>query len=450
MNKLIISLLIIQFIVIEKAISQRIYGFSDNIFCSINILDNSKDTLIEFSGNPWINTGFRSAIDRYNGRYFFGGSLPGHYGNFHIIDLVNLSIESHYIYPENIEYDFAKNRLVYEKNGMFYALDLETLQVINLGLIDMGNSIIYGQIRTYVPQGNKYFFVDYINGSLGDPYFLLIDADSGEISCQEIIEENNGIFYSPGGLVTNNLSGEIIGHRNGRLGIISPCNGTMTKLLEIPDYHSHLNNQMAVYNHNDNTYIIPYYSMSPTDKYKMAIVDVYNNEIIETRSQPWKGRMNLHQIYDKPIAPIVYLRDTLYVPKGEHYKWFLNDQFIGETDQNYWVPLVNGTYKAEIEYREYTTISIEKDIYISSIEESENCSSFKIFPNPSSHFINLNFSQSVNGVVKIIDLTGQIVYKRMVKDANNIQIDLNGLAKGNYIINIQTEQNQISKTFSKL
>ncbi|HMU02790.1 MAG TPA: hypothetical protein PJ990_04165, partial [Saprospiraceae bacterium] len=95
MKKLIISLLIIHFIVIKKAISQRIYGFSDNLFCAINLLDNSKDTLIEFSGNPWINTGFRSAIDRYNGRYFFGGSLPGHNGNFHIIDLVNLSIESH-------------------------------------------------------------------------------------------------------------------------------------------------------------------------------------------------------------------------------------------------------------------------------------------------------------------------------------------------------------------
>ncbi|HMR89514.1 MAG TPA: T9SS type A sorting domain-containing protein, partial [Saprospiraceae bacterium] len=297
---------------------------------------------------------------------------------------------------------------------------------------------------------NQYFFIDYINGSLGDPYFLLIDSDSGEINCQEVIEEINGIVYSPGGLVTNNLSGEIIGHRNGRIGIINPCNGTMTKLLEIPDYHSHLNNQMAVYNHSDNTYIIPYYSNSPSDQYKMALVDVYTNEIIETRSQPWNGRMNIHQIYDKPTAPIVCLKDTLYVPKGEHYKWFLNDQFIGETEQNYWVPVENGTYKAEIEYREYTTFSLEKDIYISSTEESKNHSSFEIFPNPTSNFINLDFSQSANGVVKIIDLTGQIVYRRMVKEANNIQIDLDGLSKGIYIINIQTEQNQISKTFSKL
>ncbi len=429
--------------------SQNIYGFSDNIFGSINIFDNTKDTLIVFSGNPWINLGFRSAIDRFNGRYFFGGSLPGHSGNFHIIDLIDLSIESHSVYPENIEYDFIKNRLIYENNGNFYSLDLSTFQLNDLGEIENGNSNIYGQNRTFVPQTNKYFYVDYINGSLGGPYFLLIDADSGEIFCQEIIEEINGVFYSPGGLVTNNLTGEIIGHRNGKFGIVNPCDGTMTKLSEIPDYHSHLNNQMAVYNHIDNTYIIPYRSTNSNDLNKIAVVDVYNDEIIETMSQPWAGKMDLQQIYDQPIAPLIYLNDTLFVPKGEGYKWFLGDQLIGETNVNYWIPVESGTYKAEVEFREYTTFSTEKEIIVTSAAEIGIHSNLNIYPNPTSGSINIDMVHSKRAKIRIVDLTGKVILYFDFDSQSNVRIELDELPKGVYLITVDTGKNSNAKLITK-
>ncbi|HLP93658.1 MAG TPA: hypothetical protein VK168_06455 [Saprospiraceae bacterium] len=285
MKKLIV--LICLSLLMEGTNAQNIYGFSENMFCSFDISSSTKDTLIVFAGNPWINLGFHAAIDRFNGRYFFGGSLPGFNGNFHIIDLVDLSINSYPVIVENIEYDFIKDRLIYVKYGNLYSLDLTTFQETKLGDIENGNAIIFGQIRTYVPQTNEYFHVDYINGAFGDPYFLMINADSGEINCEEKVEEIDGIFYSPLGLVTNNFTGDIIGHRNGKYGIVNGCEGSMTKLSKIQDYYGELNNQMAVYNHKDSTYIIPYYSTTANDRYKMAIVDVYNDEIIETKSQPW-------------------------------------------------------------------------------------------------------------------------------------------------------------------
>jgi len=143
----------------SNAQAQNIYGFSENVFGSTNLSNSTTDTLIEFSGQPWINLGFRSAIDRFNGRYFFGGSIPGYPGEFHIIDLIDLSINSFPIFPENIEYDWIKNRLIYEDNGDFFAIDLTTFQLTSLGVIENGNSfLLNGRCRS-----RKY----YVSGESG-------------------------------------------------------------------------------------------------------------------------------------------------------------------------------------------------------------------------------------------------------------------------------------------
>src|SRR6185503_18755331 len=120
-------LLLFFFLLHSKIEAQNIYGFADKYFVSFNPYTDEADTLIEFEGKPYINLDFRSAIDRYNGRYFFGGTIPGYEGKFHIIDLNTLIITSYPVYPENIEYDFMHNKLPYEKHGSFYSLDLTTM-----------------------------------------------------------------------------------------------------------------------------------------------------------------------------------------------------------------------------------------------------------------------------------------------------------------------------------
>jgi len=445
-NLIIIILCLLSWV--NKSNAQNIYGFSENLFCSINVSDNSKDTLIVFSGNPTIGLGFPSAIDRFNGRYFYGGNLPGYPGSFHIIDLVDLSIESYSVSTGFIEYDFIKNRLVYERNGDFYSLDLLTLEELDFG--GVGNSsIIFGQNRAYVPQTNEYFYVNYINGSSGEPYFLMVDADSGEINCQIEVEEFNGINYTVGGVVTNNLNGDIIGRRNGRFGIVSPCGGTTTKLSVIPDYDSQLNSQMAVYNHNDDTYIFPYRSTDLNDPNKIAIVDVYNDEILETKSQPWEGKMNLHQIYDQPIAPLIYLKDTLFVPQGENYKWFLNDELIGETNVNYWRPTENGVYKAEVQFREYTTFSTEKEILLTDTDELSGSNHLNIYPNPTFEYITIDLIHNKWAKIGIVNLVGKTIQNYSIENQSSIKIDLSELPRGSYLVRVDTEINSVVNLIMK-
>jgi hypothetical protein len=420
--------------------SQNIYGLANKYFVSMNISENTHDTLIVFNSNATLNLGFRSAIDRFNGWYFYGGNLPGQVGTFHIIDLVDLTIASHDIVVDNIEYDFLRHRLISEKNGKLHSIDLATMQVETIGVIETGNSSIYGQKRTFVPQMNRFFYIDNIYGPISDPYFLSIDANTAEVLCSPKAEANIGGFYVPGGIVTNNLTGDIIGHINGTYGMVDPCSGTITQLSQISDYRAHLNNQMAVYNHIDNTYIIPYASNITDSHYKIAIVDVYNNEILKTIIQPFNGRMNLQQIYDKPEAPLIHLNDTLFVPFGDDYRWYLDGEFIGETYVNYFIPQVSGKYKAEVDFREYTTFSAEVEVLLTSANKITKSESINIYPNPAENFIKLDLGYYKNVNIKMLDLGGKVVRRFNVNDQSELTIDLNGLSDGVYLVSVQTEK----------
>ena len=431
----------------QNSKSQTIYGFVNNYFCSTDLSNHTTDTLIVFSGDPWINLGFRSAIDRFNGRYFFGGSIPGYSGKFHIIDLVDFSIESHNNYPENMEYDYINNRLVWEKNGSFYSLDLITFEQTKLAIIENGNSNIYGQKRTYIADKNAYFYTDYINGSDGDPYYLFIDANNGEILCETEMEVWNNHHYSASGFVCNIHTGDIIGHRNGRYGIVNPCAGSISKLSTIPDYYSHLNNQMAVYNHNDDTYIIPYVTTDSKYSYKIAIVDVYADKIIKTMNQEWDGRMNLQQIYDRPVPQIVFRDNQLYVPKGSSHRWYLDNEFLGETTINSWKPTKNGTYSVEVDYREYTTPSAEIKITTEMLGvEGQTTIPYHIYPNPTSDFINIDIPNNKNVEIQILDMMGKIILERSTSNLSLVRINLTKIPKGSYLIRI----NSGTSVFTKL
>jgi hypothetical protein len=66
----------------------------------------------------------------------------------------------------------------------------------------------------------------------------------------------------------------------------------------------------------------------------------------------------------------------------------------------------------------------------------------KIYPNPANETINLLFDRSVNDLmnVQIINTSGVEVFSSsLVPSGRKVQLDVNGLAGGIYIINIQTK-----------
>ncbi len=156
------------------------------------------------------------------------------------------------------------------------------------------------------------------------------------------------------------------------------------------------------------------------------------------------------QIYDQPFAPLIYLNDTLFVPKGQNYKWFLNDELIGETDTNYWVPTESGIYKAEVAFREYSTYSTEKEIILTSTDSNELTDMIVIYPNPASEFINIDFLSDYSTTIQIAELTGKVIYNEIFKNTSMARIELNNFSKGVYLISVKTNNTNLTKLVTKL
>jgi len=422
--------------------AQNIYGFAANYFVSFNPYTDETDTLITFEGNPYINLGFRTTIDRYNGRYFFGGAIPGLKGKFHIIDLNTLEISSFPVYPENIEYDWIRNKIVYENNGKFYSLDLGSMELTNLGVVENGNSVKYGQIRAFVAQKNQYIYADFPKFEDNDLHYLVVDASTGHLDCQAKAEYVNGSQYAAKGLVANHHTGQIIAHHEATFGFLDPCESTMSKLSSIQNYNAHLNTQLCVFNHQNYHYIVPFAKQGSETKNFYAIIDPYDDEVIAIKPHPFDKRMNQHQIYDQPQPGLYMIRDTLFVPRGQHYTWLLDGQPLGETygTENYWVPTAPGTYTTEVTFSAYTSTSKEYILTATSLEHIIQHEIVHIFPNPTMDEITIDLLEDEITQIKISDMTGTTVLKEYVDNSKGYQVKMNtsDLHPGTYLVTISS------------
>lgn len=91
----------------------------------------------------------------------------------------------------------------------------------------------------------------------------------------------------------------------------------------------------------------------------------------------------------------------------------------------------------------------QNDITITSIEEiSELEMDVNVFPNPTQHFINLEFSNNQNQVTAVLfDMNGKEI-SRMDVDAFQMEagIDVSDLAAGGYLLRLTEENGKFTST----
>lgn len=80
------------------------------------------------------------------------------------------------------------------------------------------------------------------------------------------------------------------------------------------------------------------------------------------------------------------------------------------------------------------------------IETYENPLLISIYPNPSSSYLSINLP--LNSELEILNLNGKII-RRLVADRETITIDISGLSKGLYILNITSDNKTITKKIIK-
>ena len=432
---------------INPITDRKIYGFVDSFFVSTDLNTLNRDTLIAFSGTPWINTGFRASIDQFNGYYYFLGSLPGHSGTFHIIDLVNLTIESrtgfspvYKHYSRYLEYDFLRNRVMYDLVQSLRSVDLESNKHHQVVERKDKNFGIYGQACTYKVGSNDFLMLVSEMGGERKSSFLSMDGYSGNTRCEAEIETQNNVQLAPSALVHNLYSQKVYAHRNGTFGTASFCDGTVNWNGTVVDYKSHLNNQMAVLNHVNQTYIFPYLSTSSHEPYKIAIIDIVSDSVLRILNQPWDGKMELQQIYDKPQAPLYLQNDTLFVPKGLSYRWFLDGVFIGSSNDNFWVPTKTGHYSAKVKFREYTSTSTKVGIWNTSLPEGSDALT-SMFPNPAINKVTVNTQSLSDGEILVFDDLGRVRIRQELDGAlENIELEVSTLSPGAYSVVFISDQ----------
>lgn len=88
---------------------------------------------------------------------------------------------------------------------------------------------------------------------------------------------------------------------------------------------------------------------------------------------------------------------------------------------------------------QFTTIQSGKNAFIGP-QEKPTVSQIEIYPNPSKGAFNISFDQKVNRASAILtDVSGRIVYQTQIKNTTKQSINIQGLPRGIYILDIQGE-----------
>jgi hypothetical protein len=69
----------------------------------------------------------------------------------------------------------------------------------------------------------------------------------------------------------------------------------------------------------------------------------------------------------------------------------------------------------------------------------------KVYPNPAQNFVNIDLEYNGQAQIKIVDITGKVVYNGASTLKNN-KIDISDLKRGMYFYEIRTESNEIIKS----
>ncbi len=171
----------------------------------------------------------------------------------------------------------------------------------------------------------------------------------------------------------------------------------------------------------------------------------------------WSGQnsdttYNSITVYENPEPPTISQIDNqLESNSAFAYQWLFGDmtEIVGETNQTITPPVNNEDYIVQV-FNQWGCFnySAPYHYYYSKITDN-NKNQFKIYPNPAKKKLTLILEENntVNSI-SITDISGKIVYE--TTNINNIiEIDLQGISSGMYMIRLSDKGKISTKTFIK-
>ena len=133
---------------------------------------------------------------------------------------------------------------------------------------------------------------------------------------------------------------------------------------------------------------------------------------------------------------------------GTSYQWYLNGNAItGATNQTY-TAVQDGNYTVKVTFSYGCSTSAPYTYTTTSTGLEELKNQFYVSPNPTKDFVILNNLNGLAVRVQLKDMSGRTL---LIKEDNStkIQLDLQGLAKGNYILVIESAVGNLTQKLLK-
>jgi hypothetical protein len=126
---------------------------------------------------------------------------------------------------------------------------------------------------------------------------------------------------------------------------------------------------------------------------------------------------------------------------GATYQWLncdsANSPISGATQQTF-TPAVSGNYAVEISYNGCTKISECVAIQLTGIAKNK-IYDIQVYPNPADNRLIVEVSAPFSGFIVLYEINGKEIMRHAATDKRN-EINISSLAKGVYLIKIETEE----------
>jgi len=136
--------------------------------------------------------------------------------------------------------------------------------------------------------------------------------------------------------------------------------------------------------------------------------------------------------------------NTLSVPDGYSYRWYLNDTIIPSSDISALEITEPGIYRVEIEDEFGCTVDPEVVEILSHVSELDELVAIELYPNPAKHNLSINIGKVSSQTVyfEIYNTNGDMAYRKSLSSNRLHNLDISEFSSGSYFVKITINDKQ--------
>lgn len=157
----------------------------------------------------------------------------------------------------------------------------------------------------------------------------------------------------------------------------------------------------------------------------------------------WSETLEL-SAFAGPTQPVITrVGDSLVAPVSDTYQWNFNGFALPGAESQRLLPPYEGMFTVEVtDSNGCSALSDPFEYFFVSREKGNEITQIEIFPNPASKVLNVRLGQSVSKTVRceLLDPVGRVIRtRRLLAGTSMLQMDLEGISAGLYLLRLQDE-----------